>query len=37
LMPDYDFDEFARRQEEFEKEYQSRKEGENASEDDMGW
>lgn len=37
LMPDYDFDEFARRQEEFEKEYNSRKESDVASEDDMGW
>lgn len=36
LMPDYDFDEFARRQEEYEKEYNSRRDSE-TTEDDMNW
>jgi len=35
-MPDYDFDEFARHQEELEKEYEKRRASE-STEDDMNW
>ena len=36
LMPDYDVDEFARHQEELEKEYEKRRASE-STEDDMNW
>ena len=40
LMPEYDYDEFTRRQEEWEREQDAREaagEGKIASDDDMGW